>query len=284
MPLQSSSAISSRFLENLVRVVILEDALAVARCAAEESIQALGLSRNTAPTPHRAVVGLATGGTPLGLYREWIERYQHGSISFAHIASFNLDEYVGLSPDHPGSYHHYMQHHLFQNIDIDPSFTHLPKTDVKDLNASARDYEWLIETSGGIDLQILGIGTEGHIGFNEIGSSLSSGTRVKTLTQKTRQDNARYFPRLEDVPTMAITMGLGTIMNAQSILLLATGGSKARAIRDAVEGPITAMMPASILQFHPDVTLIVDTEAASLLAHQEFYRESETNRQKLSQQ
>jgi glucosamine-6-phosphate deaminase len=271
-----------------VRVVILKDAAAVAHFAAEETIQALGLSQPSSPGVcqpggiRSAVVGLATGGTPLGLYREWIERHRQGAISFSHVTSFNLDEYVGLSPEHPGSYHHYMQYHLFQHIDIDGSRTHLPKTDVADLAASALDYEWQIEQAGGIDLQILGIGTEGHIGFNEMGSSLSSRTRVKTLTQKTRRDNARYFERLDDVPTMAITMGLGSIMNAESIFLLATGSSKAKAIRDAVEGPITAMMPASILQFHQDVTLLLDEEAASQLMHQEYYRQSESNRQLLA--
>lgn len=276
-----------------MRVVILKDAAAVAHFAAEETIQALGLSQSPAsgaspsaqsqPGSLRpAVVGLATGGTPLGLYREWIERHRKGELSFSHVTSFNLDEYVGLAPEHPGSYHHYMQHHLFQHIDIDRARTHLPKTDVANLAASALDYEWQIEQAGGIDLQILGIGTEGHIGFNEVGSSLSSRTRVKTLTQKTRRDNARYFDGFDDVPTMAITMGLGTIMGAESILLLATGASKAKAICDAVEGPITAMMPASILQFHQDVTLLLDEEAASLLKHREYYGQSELNRQVLA--
>lgn len=266
-----------------MRIVILEDAASVALAAADESIEILGLSTSVPPADRaKTIVGLATGGTPLGLYQLWIERHRHGHISFSHVTSFNLDEYVGLPSSHPRSYHSYMQQHLFAHIDIDPASTHLPKTDVVSLEESAAQYECLIEGAGGIDLQILGIGTEGHIGFNEIGSSFSSRTRVKTLTEKTRRDNARYFERFEDVPSMALTMGLGTIMDAKAILLLATGASKAQAIRAAVEGPVTAMMPASILQFHENVTLLLDAAAASGLQHQDYYRQSESNRLKIT--
>jgi glucosamine-6-phosphate deaminase len=265
-----------------VRIVILEDAAAVALAAANESIDILGLSTSLPPIDrHKTVVGLATGGTPLGLYKQWIERRRRGEISFSHVTSFNLDEYIGLPRNHPRSYHTYMQQHLFAHIDIDPIAAHVPETDVASLEESAAQYECLIDAAGGIDLQILGIGTEGHIGFNEIGSSFSSRTRVKTLTEKTRRDNARYFERLEDVPSMALTMGLGTIMDSKAVLLLATGASKAHAIRAAVEGPVTAMMPASILQFHENVTFLLDDAAASGLQHQDYYRQSESNRRKI---
>jgi glucosamine-6-phosphate deaminase len=273
-----------------VRVVILKNADAVAKSAAEESIRRIGLADlvGTAgldsvkiPLEKPVVVGLATGGTPLGLYREWIRACQAGQISFANTMSFNLDEYVGLPPEDPRSYHAYMHENLFRHIDIPPGRSFLPKTDVGNLEESAADYEWKIEQAGGIDYQILGIGSDGHIGFNEMGSSLASRTRVKTLTKKTRMDNARYFDSFDAVPTMAITMGIGTIMNARSILLLATGAGKAKAIRDTAEGPVTAMVPASVLQFHDDVTLMIDEEAAKELSHREYYLESEANRRRI---
>ncbi len=270
-----------------VRIVILETVDEMARAAADESIRAIGLEVRTEPVDTRdaelfgtrnTVIGLATGGTPLGLYRYWIERYRAGSISFAEVTTFNLDEYAGMSSEDPRSYHAYMREHLFSHIDLDPKNSHLPKGDAEDLVASADEYEWAIERAGGIDYQILGIGADGHIGFNEIGSSLASRTRVKTLTHRTRTDNARYFESVDEVPRMAITMGIGTIMSARSILLLATGQGKAHAIRDAIEGPVTAMVPASVLQMHPDVTVMLDTEASQLLAHRNYYMESERNR------
>lgn len=279
-----------------MRVVILKNADAVAKSAAEESIRRIGLAdlAGTAglvgtagldsvktPLEKPVVVGLATGGTPLGLYREWIHAYQAGQISFANTMSFNLDEYVGIPPRDPRSYHAYMHENLFRHIDIPPGRSFIPKTDVSNLDESAADYEWKIEQAGGIDYQILGIGSDGHIGFNEMGSSLASRTRVKTLTKKTRMDNARYFDSFDAVPKMAITMGIGTIMNARSILLLATGAGKAKAIRDTAEGPVTAMVPASVLQFHDDVTLMIDEEAAKDLSHREYYLESEANRRRI---
>lgn len=263
-----------------VRVVILDTAETMSRTAAEESIHRIGLSVVPSSQVERPVVmGLATGGTPLGLYRNWIEQFRAGRATFSHSMSFNLDEYVGMPAEDPRSYHTYMRENLFRHIDIRPENTHLPKGDAADLIASANDYEWRIEQAGGIDYQILGLGSDGHIGFNEIGSSLASKTRVKTLTQRTRSDNSKYFGGIESVPTMAITMGIGTIMAARSILLLASGASKAKAIRDAVEGPVTSMVPASVLQLHPDVTIMLDTEASQLLVHREYYMESERNRQ-----
>ncbi len=265
-----------------MRIVVCESPEQVAEVAADESIEYLGLAcASTAKNPESTVLGLATGSTPLGLYQKWIERFRSGEISFRNVVSFNLDEYCGVPPEDPQSYHYFMQGNLFKHIDILPQNTHIPHTNSDDLPASAEAYEIAIAQAGGIDLQILGIGSEGHIGFNELGSSFSSATRVKTLTSKTRQDNARFFASLEQVPKMAITMGLGTIMNARAVLLLATGLHKAQTIRDTVEGPVTAMVPASILQFHPNATLILDAAAASKLAHLDYYLECERNQQSL---
>ena len=224
------------------------------------------------------VLGLATGGTPLGLYRELIARNQRGLITFQNVDTFNLDEYVGVEPTSASSYHFYMLDNLFRHIDIDVSRTHVPETFGVNLEESAERFESLIVQAGGIDLQILGIGVDGHIGFNEIGSSLGSRTRIKTLTHRTRSDNARYFDTLEHVPRTALTMGVATILESQSILLMATGAGKAQAIRSTVEGPITASVPASALQLHPDVTIVIDEPAASELANKEYYLESERNR------
>ena len=260
-----------------MRVVVCETPEDVARFAADESIDYLGLSisdrsasnRSGEQAPEPVVLGLATGSTPLGLYREWIDRFHAGKISFRNVTSFNLDEYCGIPPEDPRSYHFFMQENLFKHIDIPPPKTHIPNTNRPDLDASAEEYELAIEEAGGIDLQILGIGSEGHIGFNELGSSFSSPTRVKTLTRKTREDNARFFSSFDEVPSMAITMGLGTIMSARAVLLLATGAHKAQTIRDTIEGPVTAMVPATILQFHPNTTVVLDLAAASLLTHRE---------------
>lgn len=265
-----------------MRVVVCESPVQVAQAAAEESIEYLGLAcSKLGQKVEPIVLGLATGSTPLGLYEQWIQRYRAGEISFRNAVSFNLDEYCGVAPEDVQSYHYFMQENLFKHVDFLPQNTHVPKTDCPDLPASAEAYEVAIQQAGGIDLQILGIGTEGHIGFNELGSSFSSATRVKTLTAKTRQDNARFFESLELVPRMAITMGLGTIMNARAILLLATGSHKAQTIRDTIEGPVTSMVPASILQFHPNATILLDRAAASKLDHLDYYLDSEKNQRSL---
>lgn len=268
-----------------MRIIVCESAEEVALRAAIESIEYLGEALSTqssgkSENPEAScVLGLATGSTPLGLYREWIERYRAEEISFRNVTSFNLDEYCGIPPSDPQSYHRFMHENLFRHIDIDPAKAHIPVTDCDDLSQSGERYEAMIEEAGGIDLQILGIGSDGHIGFNEPGSSFSSPTRVKTLTKRTREDNARFFPSIDHVPRTALTMGLGTIMSARAILLLATGKGKAKAIRDTVEGPITAMVPASILQFHPYATVILDAAAASELALIDYYVDAERNRQ-----
>ncbi len=214
-----------------------------------------------------AVLGLATGSTPVGLYRELIRMHQEDGLDFSAVTTFNLDEYVGLPGDHEQSYHYFMQENLFQYINIRPRSTHVPNGMARDLNAECCAYEEKIAKAGGIDLQILGIGANGHVAFNEPLSSLGSRTRIKTLTSKTRADNARFFDTPDEVPRYAITMGIGTIMEARALLLLANGVGKAEAIAKTVEGAISAAVPASVVQLHRDTTVLIDQEAASLLTY-----------------
>lgn len=223
--------------------------------------------------PH-AVLGLATGSTPLRLYAELIRLHREGELSFQHVTTFNLDEYVGLTPSHPSSYHHFMWKNLFEHLDISASRVFVPSGQVEGAATEkyCRSYEEEIRRAGGIDLQILGIGGDGHIGFNEPGSSLASRTRIKTLTAGTREANAPHFESLEAVPHHVITMGVETIMEAREICLLAFGEAKAQAIASAVEGPVTASVPASVLQFHPCARVFLDEAAAPLLTRQEYYR------------
>ncbi len=211
------------------------------------------------------VLGLATGGTPRGLYEELIRLHRDEGLDFSKVTTFNLDEYVGLSPDHEQSYHAFMWRHLFDHINVDPRFVHIPHGMADDVPAFCDWYEERIAEAGGIDLQVLGIGANGHIAFNEPSSSLGSRTRIKTLTPQTREDNARFFGSLDDVPRYAITMGVGTIMEARQLLLLASGSGKADAIADTVEGPISARVPASIVQLHRDAVVLVDRDAAARL-------------------
>lgn len=211
------------------------------------------------------VIGFATGSTPLGLYKELIRMHNEEGLDFSKVVSFNLDEYVGLPPNHPESYHYFMWENLFKHININPSNVHIPMGMAEDIDAFCEWYEQKITERGGIDLQILGIGSNGHIAFNEPGSSLGSRTRIKTLDEKTRMDNARFFNSMDEVPKYAITMGVGTIMEARRLLLLANGIKKAEAIKQTVEGPIMAKYPATIVQLHRYATVIVDKEAASKL-------------------
>lgn len=219
-----------------------------------------------------AVLGLATGSTPVGVYRELIHLHQQGEADFSHAAAFNLDEYLGLPPEHPASYHHFMQENLFQHVNFNPGRTFIPSGLASDVPAACADYEAKIRAYHGIDLQILGIGSDGHIGFNEPSSSLSSRTRLKTLTPRTREDNARFFSSLEEVPHHVLTMGVGTIMEAREIFLLAFGTGKADAIAATVEGPVTANVPASVLQFHQTAKIVIDEAAASKLQRTDYYR------------
>jgi len=211
------------------------------------------------------VLGLATGSTPLGLYKELIRMHRDEGLDFSKVTTFNLDEYVGLPPSHDQSYHYFMHENLFKDINLDVRHIHVPQGMAKDIDAFCDWYEKRIQECGGIDLQVLGIGGNGHIAFNEPGSSLGSRTRIKTLTGTTRMDNARFFKNQEEVPRYAITMGVGTIMDARELLLVANKTSKADAVKAAVEGPITAMCPASIIQMHQKAYVFVDAPAASKL-------------------
>lgn len=219
----------------------------------------------------RAVLGFATGGTPLPLYRELVRMHRESDLDFSGVTSFNLDEYVGLSPAHPSSFHSYMWAHLFSHINVPKERINIPDGLSPDIPAYCRQYEQAIRSAGGIDIQILGIGTNGHIGFNEPTSSLSSRTRIKTLTEESRRNTAAGFGGHERVPTHVITMGLGTITDSRMCLLLAFGKKKARAVARAVEGPVTAMMPGSVLQMHPRTVVVLDRDASSELEMASYY-------------
>lgn len=213
----------------------------------------------------RAIIGLATGSTPLGTYKELIRMHKEEELDFSQVATFNLDEYVNLPPEHDQSYLYFMNHNLFNHINIKKDNVHVPDGMAKDLEACCDRYEQMMEDAGGIDIQLLGIGSNGHIAFNEPVSSLGSRTRVKTLTEQTRKDNARFFEKFEDVPKYALTMGIGTIIDSRQLILLASGSNKAEALAKTVEGPITAMVPATIIQLHRKVTVISDKEASAKL-------------------
>ncbi len=218
------------------------------------------------------VLGLATGSTPLGLYKELIRMHNEEGLDFSKISTFNLDEYHGLENAHHQSYHTFMHENLFQYLNVQPERIYIPSGTADNVNEFCTWYECEIKRLGGIDLQILGIGRDGHIAFNEPGSSLGSRTRMKTLTLETVQDNARFFGKLEDVPRYAITMGVGTIQEASSIILVASGESKADIIAQAIEGPITSQVTASVLQLHADTTIILDQGAASKLKRYDYYK------------
>lgn len=213
----------------------------------------------------KAVLGLATGSSPVGVYAKLVEMHQKGLVSFSKATSFNLDEYIGLPVDHPQSYRSFMNEQLFNHIDIDPGQTHIPNGNAADMEAECLAYDKMLEENGPVDLQILGIGSNGHIRFNEPDANLSSKTHVVDLLEDTREANARFFDSLDDVPRQAITMGIGGILKARQILLLVRGAGKAEAIRNAVEGPITTQCPASLLQSHPNVIVLVDEGAGKWL-------------------
>ena len=220
-----------------------------------------------------AVLGLATGSTPLMLYQELIRMHREEGLDFSRVRTFNLDEYIGLEKDHEQSYHTFMWTNLFSRINIKPENVHIPDGMTKDVPASCAAYEQAIRDAGGIDLQVLGIGSDGHVGFNEPTSSFTSRTRIKTLTRQTVADNARFFGGDESqVPHHCITMGIGTIMDARRVILLAFGKGKADAIAATVEGPVAAIMPASILQHHPNAKIFMDEEAATSLKLADYYR------------
>lgn len=217
-------------------------------------------------------LGLATGSSPLSVYRELIRRHREEGLTFTDAQAFLLDEYVGLPPSHPQAYAHVIRLDFADHVDIDSARVHGPDGVADDIFAAAAQYDALIAESGPVDVQLLGIGANGHIGFNEPGSSLGSRTRVATLTEQTRQDNARFFDSIDEVPRHVITQGLGTISAARHLVLIATGPHKAAAVGAAVEGAVTASCPASVLQLHPHVTVVVDEAAASRLGNADFYR------------
>jgi glucosamine-6-phosphate deaminase len=219
------------------------------------------------------VLGLATGSTPLGMYEELVSFHRHAGLDFSEATSFNLDEYVGLAPDNPQSFHYFMHSNFFAHVNFSKARIHIPSSALRaNYSAYCESYEKEIKEAGGIDLQVLGIGRNGHIGFNEPNSSLASRTRLKELTQETIEDNRRFFPKGEEIPECAITMGIGTILDARRILILATGQSKAAAVAKAIEGPVSSSVSASALQLHPDVTFIIDEDAAYALTQRDYYR------------
>jgi glucosamine-6-phosphate deaminase len=249
-----------------MKVLIQSDADKAVACVA----QLIAARLRRVPT---SVLGLATGGTMEAVYARLIAARQAGEVSFAQARTFNLDEYVGLAPDHPCSYWRYMRAQLFDHVDLPADAALLPRGDATDPEAEAARYEAAIVAAGDIGLQLLGLGTNGHIGFNEPTSSLSSLTRIKTLTRATRAANARFFAAPEEVPRLAITMGIGTILRADEVVLLAYGTAKAAAVAAMVEGPLSAACPASALQLHRKVTVVLDQEAASKLTLQDYYED-----------
>ncbi|MET4638749.1 glucosamine-6-phosphate deaminase [Mycetocola sp. 2940] len=223
-----------------------------------------------------AVLGLATGSTPLAVYSALAARA--GSLDLGRVSGFALDEYVGLPADHPQSYRSVITREVVEPLGLDPERIHVPNGSTGSIQSAGVEYERAIVAAGGIDLQLLGVGTDGHIGFNEPGSSFASLTRVKTLTEQTRRDNARFFGSPDEVPMHCITQGLGTILRAEHLVLLAFGEGKADAVAASVEGPLAARMPGSAIQLHPHATVVLDEAAASRLALTEYYRYAWANK------
>ena len=251
-----------------MEVVILREPAEIGRVAAD-AIESL-LSRKP-----DAVLGLATGSSPLPIYDELAARCAAGRVSFAKARGFTLDEYVGLPADHPERYRNVIDTVFASRVDFAPGAVQGPDGSAEDVPAACARYEEAIGEAGGIDLQILGIGTDGHIGFNEPGSSLASRTRIKTLTRQTRMDNARFFgDDVDAVPTHCLTQGLGTIMGARHVILAATGRNKAEAVHQLVEGAVSALWPATVLQHHPHTTVLIDEAAARRLQLADYYRET----------
>ncbi len=248
-------------METIVKDTYPEISRAAARVVAK--------AMNTKPN---AVLGLATGSTPLGLYKELVRMHKDEGLDFSQVTTFNLDEYVGLKQDHEQSYHYCMRENLFKHINVPKQNVHVPSGTTDNYEAFCNWYEQRISECGGIDLQVLGIGSDGHIAFNEPGSSLGSRTRIKTLAKQTIDDNARFFDSAEEVPIYAITMGVGTILEAKKLILVANGQSKAEAVAAAIEGPVTSMITASALQLHADSMFFLDKEAAGGLKMLDYYQ------------
>ncbi|MET4094770.1 glucosamine-6-phosphate deaminase [Arthrobacter sp. UYCu712] len=254
-----------------MEVVILPGSKAIAALAAD------AIERLLRRKPD-AVLGLATGSSPLPVYAELARRHERDGLDFSRVRGFALDEYVGLPHGHPESYREVIRREFTEQVNISPASVHGPDGAAADVPAACQAYEDAIRNAGGVDLQLLGVGTDGHIGFNEPGSSLASRTRIKTLVEQTRRDNARFFGSLAEVPHHVITQGLGTILAARHVILIATGAQKAQAVRDLVEGPVAAICAASVLQLHPHATILVDEAAASSLRLADYYRHSFDNK------
>ncbi|MDA8437536.1 MAG: glucosamine-6-phosphate deaminase [Propionibacterium sp.] len=254
-----------------MEVIIVSTDAEVGHLAAEK------IATLVARTP-TAVIGLATGSSPEGIYRDLRARVEAGEISFAEARGFALDEYVGIPLNHRESYASVINREVVEPLGFNPSRVRVPDGRAEDLEFVAAKYDADIGAAGGVDIQILGIGTNGHIGFNEPTSSFASRTRIKTLAPRTRQDNQRFFNSLDEVPVHCITQGLGTILEARELLLVAQGEKKADAIAAAVEGPLTSFVPGSALQLHPHATVILDKAAASRLQLTDYYRHTYANK------
>lgn len=241
-----------------MRIIVEKDYQKMSKKAALMVIGQINLKAETK-------LGLATGGTPLEMYSKIIDFYKNGEVDFSQVKSFNLDEYCDLEKDNKNSYHYYMYHNFFKDLNIKEENINIPDGTAADFEKECKNYEEKIKKAGGIDLQILGIGSNGHIGFNEPAENLNAATEVVDLTKETIEANSRYFESREQVPKTAISMGIATILKANKIILLASGKNKAEAIQKTVNGKISTQIPASLLQCHPDTTIILDQEAASLI-------------------
>lgn len=244
-----------------MKVIVCKDSETMSKAAAQIFAERIRKKPNI-------ILGLATGGTPVKMYKELIRMHKEEGLDFSKVISFNLDEYLGITGDHDQSYRYFMNTNLFDHINIDKANTHVLSGTAKDAAAECKSYEAAIKKAGGIDIQLLGIGGNGHIAFNEPGSAKDSRTRVVNLTQKTIEDNARFFSSADEVPKQALSMGNGTILEAQEIVLIADKASKADAISKSIEGPVTEQVPASLLQTHKNATFVVDKDAASKLKKQ----------------
>lgn len=253
----------------MAEVVIVQNSRAAGELVADAILSLIASKRD-------AVLGLATGSTPLPVYAALAERA--AGVDLSSVSGFALDEYVGLPASHPESYRSVITREVVEPVGLDPKRIHVPNGATETIETAGAEYERAILEAGGVDLQILGIGTDGHIGFNEPGSSFASLTRVKTLTQRTRADNARFFDSADDVPMHCITQGLGTILRARHLVLLAFGEGKADAVAAALEGPLAAILPGSAIQLHPHATIVLDEAAASKLRLADYYRYTYDNK------
>jgi glucosamine-6-phosphate deaminase len=248
-----------------MEIIVTKDYEEMSDRAAEIVISEIGAKPNLA-------LGLATGSTPEGLYARLVKAHRDQGLDFSRVTTFNLDEYVGLAPDHEQSYRCFMSKHLFDHINIRKDRTHVPDGLAMELGRYCKRYEQMMREAGGVDLQVLGIGRDGHLGFNEPGTSLASRTQVVALAPETIEDNSRFFKTRDQVPRFAITMGVQSILDARKCLLLASGASKADALKGCIEGPVTSMLTASALQLHPAAVVIADEAAASKLERLDYYR------------